>query len=208
VLQGGVGSQDRVVGLDDGGGNLRGGVDSELELGLLAIVNGETLEKEGTETRAGTTTEGVEDEETLETGTVVGDLADAIEDAVDQLLTNCVMAAGIVVGGVFLAGDQLLGVEQLTVGAGADLVDDGRLQVDHDGTGDVLAGAGLREESIEAAVLGVLAASINGEGTVGLESVLKAIQLPAGVTDLDTGLTNVDGDDFTHVEEIKGRMGC
>lgn len=29
-------------------------------------------------------------------------------------------------------------------------------------------------------------------------TVLKAIKLPAGVTDLDTSLTNVDGDNFTH----------
>jgi hypothetical protein len=33
-----------------------------------------------------------------------------------------------------------------------------------------------------------------------LDAVLEAIELPAGVTDLDTGLANVDGDNFTHVE--------
>ena len=32
------------------------------------------------------------------------------------------MAAGVVVGGVLLASDELLGVEELTVGASADLV--------------------------------------------------------------------------------------
>jgi hypothetical protein len=31
--------------------------------------------------------------------------------------------------------------------------------------------------------------------------VLEAVQFPAGVTDLDTGLTNVDGDGFTHDEK-------
>jgi hypothetical protein len=40
------------------------------------------------------------------------------------------VTTGVVVGGVFLAGDQLLGVEELTVGAESDLVDDGRLEVD------------------------------------------------------------------------------
>ena len=65
VLQGGVGGQDRVVWLDDGGGDLWGGVDGELQLGLLAVVNGETLHQEGSETGTGTTTEGVEDQETL-----------------------------------------------------------------------------------------------------------------------------------------------
>ena len=65
VLQGGVGGEDGVVWLDDGGGDLWGGVDGEFELGLLAVVNGETLHQEGGETGTGTATEGVEDEETL-----------------------------------------------------------------------------------------------------------------------------------------------
>lgn len=43
VLQGGVGSQDGVVGLHDGGSVLGSGVDAEFQLGLLAVVNGETL---------------------------------------------------------------------------------------------------------------------------------------------------------------------
>jgi hypothetical protein len=43
------------------------------------------------------------------------------------------VAASVVVGGVLLAGDQLLGVEQLAVGAHADLVNDGGLEVNKDG---------------------------------------------------------------------------
>ena len=58
------------------------------------------------------------------------------------------MSTGVIVGRIFLAGDELLGVEELAVGAGADLVDDGGLEVEHDAAGDVLAGAGLREECI------------------------------------------------------------
>jgi hypothetical protein len=33
--------------------------------------------------------------------------------------------------------------------------------------------------------------------TVWLDSVLKAEEFPAGVTDLDTGLTDMDVDDFS-----------
>jgi hypothetical protein len=33
--------------------------------------------------------------------------------------------------------------------------------------------------------------------------MLQAVQLPAGVTDLNTGLTNVDGNTFSHVELLK-----
>jgi hypothetical protein len=33
---------------------------------------------------------------------------------------------------------------------------------------------------------------------IGLDAVLQAVQLPAGVTDLDTGLADVDADNLTH----------
>jgi hypothetical protein len=59
---------------------------------------------------------------------VVRQLADAVEAQVDDLLADGVVAAGKVVGGVLLAADQLLGVEQLAVGASADLIDDSGLQ--------------------------------------------------------------------------------
>lgn len=78
VLDGAVGGQNSVVGLDDGGGDTGRRVDSELELRLLAVVGRETLQEEGTETRAGTTTEGVEDQEALEAGAVVCDIVSCI----------------------------------------------------------------------------------------------------------------------------------
>ena len=65
MLKRGVGRQDGVVGLDDGVGGLRGGVNGKLELGLLSVVGRETLKEECTETRTGSTTERVEDQETL-----------------------------------------------------------------------------------------------------------------------------------------------
>jgi hypothetical protein len=65
VLKGGVGSKDRVVGLDDRGRERRSGVNRELELRLLAVVARELLEEESTETGTRSTTEGVEDEEAL-----------------------------------------------------------------------------------------------------------------------------------------------
>ena len=64
----------------------------------------------------------MEDEEALQTGALVGQLTDPVEDEVDDLLADGVVAAGVVVGSVLLASDELLGVEELTVGAGADLV--------------------------------------------------------------------------------------
>ena len=139
VLQGGVGGQDGVVGLNNSGGVLGSRVDTELKLGLLAVVDGQTLHQEGTETGTGTTTEGVEDQESLETGTRVGNATNAVEDLIDHLLTHGVMTTGVVVGSILLTGDHLLGVEKGTVGTGADLIDDIGLEIGVDGTGNVLA---------------------------------------------------------------------
>jgi len=97
VLEGGVCGENRVVGLNDGGGSLRSGINTEFQLALLAIVDGETLHQEGTETRTGTTTEGVEDEEALETNTVIGDTSNLVEDTIDELLSDSVVTTGVVV---------------------------------------------------------------------------------------------------------------
>jgi hypothetical protein len=62
------------------------------------------------------------------------------------------VATSEVVGGILLATDQLLGVEQLPVGAGADLVHHGGLQVEEDAAWHMLASAGLAEEGVEGVV--------------------------------------------------------
>merc|ERR1712086_1200376 len=197
VLEEAVGGEHAVVRLHDGGRDLGRGVDGEGQLRLAAVVDGQALEQQGAEAGAGATSDGVEDEEALEAGAVVRQLANAVEDEVDDLLADGVVAAGVVVGRVLLAGDQLLRVVQLAVGAGADLVHDGGLEVNEHAAGDVLARAGLREEGVE----GIVAAAdglVRGHLAVGLDAVLEAVQLPAGVTGLHAALAKVDGDDLTH----------
>merc|ERR1711981_709046 len=85
VLEERVSGQDRVVGLNDGGGHLGGGVHGEAELGFLAVVDGESLEEERAETGSGTATNGVEDEEALETSALIGELTDSVEAEVNNL---------------------------------------------------------------------------------------------------------------------------
>merc|ERR1712094_27654 len=63
VLEEGMGGEHGVVGLHDSGGDLGGWVGAESELGLLAVVHGETLKEEGAQTGSGATTDGVEDHE-------------------------------------------------------------------------------------------------------------------------------------------------
>lgn len=60
----------------------------------------------------------------------------------------------------------------------------------------MFASAGLAEESVEAVV-----ASANGlvrrHLPIRLDTVLQAVQLPAGISYLDSGLTDVDRDTLT-----------
>jgi len=143
----------------------------------------------------------VEHHESLETRALVGLLAQAVEHKVDDLLTDRVVTAGVVVCRILLSGDELLRVEQLAVGTGADLVDDRRLEVQEDRARHVLAGTGLREEGSVRVVVTVVVVAVADGGflAVRLNPVLEAEKLPASVTELDTGLADVDGEAFAHV---------
>ena len=62
-----------------------------------------------------------------------------------------------------------------------NLIDDGGLEIDEDSSGDVLASAGFGEEGVE----GVITATdglVGGHLSVGLDTVLEAVKLPAGIT--------------------------
>jgi len=111
------------------------------------------------------------------------------------------MATGEIVGGVFLTGDQLLWVEQLTVSASADLIDHSWLQVHEHATRHVLASTSLGEESVERVITstdGFVAWHL----TIRLDAMLQAEQFPASVSNLDTALANVDADALTHVSRL------
>ena len=64
----------------------------------------------------------MKDEEALEASALVSQLADPVQDEVNNFLANGVVATSVVVGGIFLAGDELLWVEQLAVGAGTHFI--------------------------------------------------------------------------------------
>ena len=191
VLEERVGGEDRVVGLNDGGGDLRRGVDGEAELGLLAVINGKSLEEERSKTGSSATTDGVEHKESLETSALIGELSDSVEAEINNFLTDGVVTTGEVVGGILLTRDELLRVEELSVGAGSDLIDDGGLEIEEDGARDVLASTSLGEEGVES-IIATTDGLVGWHLTVWLDTVLEAEELPAGVTDLDTGLTDVD----------------
>jgi len=88
-------------------------------------------------------------------------------------------------------------VEKLSVGSGSDFINDGGFQVQKDGSGDVFSGTSFREKGVE----GIVSSSdgfIGWHLSIRLDSVFEAEQFPAGVTNLDTSLSNVYRNYFSH----------
>jgi len=85
----------------------------------------------------------VGDLETLEAVTALGLTTDDIQDLVNQLGTLSVMTLGPVVASTGLTEDEVVGTEELTEGTGTDGVHGTGLQVDENGTGDILVTRGL-----------------------------------------------------------------
>jgi hypothetical protein len=137
----------------------------------------------------------------LETSALISELSDSVEAEIDDFLTNGVVTSGEVVGGIFLSGDELLWMEELSVGTSSNFINDSWFQVEEDTSWDVLAGTSLGEEGVEG-IITTTDGLVRGHLTVGLDTVFQAVEFPAGITDLDTGLTNVNGDNFSHIEGV------
>ena len=95
MLERRVGRQDRVVRLDNVTGKGRRRVHAELELGLLPVVRRQALKDERAEAGPRPTTEGMEDEEALQTIAVVHEAANLVHHDVDLLLADRVVATGV-----------------------------------------------------------------------------------------------------------------
>ena len=106
VLEGGMGRQYGIVWLDDGVSEPGGGINAELELGLLSIIGRKTLEQESTEAGTGSTTERVEDEEALETRTVIGQAPDLVHNWVDLFFSYGVVTTGVYGSGIWVKRHQ------------------------------------------------------------------------------------------------------
>jgi len=133
----------------------------------------------------------VEDQETLKRLAVVGDATNAVNDVFNHPLANGVMTTSIVVGGILLAADQQLGVEKVTVFASSDLVNGRGVKIDEERSRNMLAAAGLSEESLERARVTNIG-SIGVGATIGAETVLEKVELPSRVTELGTSLAQVE----------------
>lgn len=133
----------------------------------------------------------MEHQETLKSGTLVGEFSDSVEAEIDDFFSNGVMSSGEVVGSIFFSGDQLFWVEELSVSSSSNFINDGWFQIQKNGSWDVFSSSSFREESVES-IITSSDGFIRWHLTVWLDSVFKTEQFPTGVTDLDTSLSNVD----------------
>ncbi|KAF4374688.1 hypothetical protein F8388_020209 [Cannabis sativa] len=88
VFKKGVSRQNTVVRLHHRCGDLWRRVNGETQLRFLSVVNGETLQQKGSEPRSGTSTDGIEDQKSLETSTVISELSDSIQTEINNLFPN------------------------------------------------------------------------------------------------------------------------
>ena len=130
---------------------------------------------------------------------MIGKLSDSIKAEINDFLTNSVMSSGEVVGSIFFSGDELLWMEKLSVGTGSDLIDDGWLEIEEDASWDVLSSTSLGEEGVEG-IITTTDGLVRWHLSIRLDTVLEAKELPSGITNLDTGLTDVDGNNFSHCD--------
>lgn len=138
-----VDGEGGVVRLNNGVGDLGGGDDGEGGHHTVGELLTDLGDQKCTHTGTGTTTQGVGDLETLEAITALGFTADDIENLVNKLGTLGVVTLSPVVTSTGLTEDEVVGAEKLAEGTGADSVHGTGLQIDENGTGNVLVTAGL-----------------------------------------------------------------
>merc|ERR1719487_870509 len=172
-----------VVRLNNRSRHLRASPDGEAQLRLFAVINGEALQHQAAKSTAGPATNGIVDHEALQAGAIVRKLPNPVKYQIHDFFADGVVAPCKVVCSIFLAGDQLFWMEQLTIGAGAHLIDDRGLQIHKHGARHVLAGTCLAEESVESVVT-TANSLVTGHLPIWLDAMLEAEELPAGIANL------------------------
>lgn len=83
------------------------------------------------------------------------------------------MSSCIVVCRVFLATDQEFRVEEMSVGTGSDFIDRGRIEINEDGTRDMLVISSLGEEGLEGSRIADTGFGVRA--TISLQAVLEKV---------------------------------
>merc|ERR1719317_1733255 len=127
--------QETVVRLDDARGDVWRRVDFETNLRLLSVIDGQTLKDEHTQTRSGTTSDGVGHDETLQVIAIFNSLLQSVADGVHDFLSSGVVTTSKVVRSIFFAVDDKILVEKLVSWSFLDFVAHRCFQINEKGFG-------------------------------------------------------------------------
>ena len=132
----------------------------------------------------------MEQEESLQSRALIGQLTNTVQDKIDNFLSNGVVSTSIVIGSIFLSSDQLFRVKELTVSTSSDFINDSGFQINEYSSGDMFSRSGFSKESGERVI--TAHEFVGGHLTVRLDAMFQAVEFPTGITNLATGLTNMD----------------
>ena len=134
---------------------------------------------------------------TLQAIAVFSLFANDVENGVDQLGAFGIMTFGPIVTGAGLAEDEVVGAEDLAVGARSDAVHGSRFEIHKHGSGNVPSARGLVVIHIDPFELDAAVAFLvvlSG----GIDAVLVADHLPELGTELVTAVASLNVQDLSH----------
>jgi hypothetical protein len=135
--------ESSIVWLDNGVRDLGGGNDGESSHHAVWELLTDLGDQERTHTSTSSTTERVGDLETLKAVAALGFTTNDIENLVDKLSTLSVMSLSPVVTSAGLTEDEVVGSEELAERTSTDGVHGTWLQIDKDGTRNILVARSL-----------------------------------------------------------------
>ena len=101
------------------------------------------------------------------------------------------MTTSEVISCILFPRDELLWMEELSIGSSPHFIDYCRFQVQENASGYVFACTSFREEGVER-IVSTPNSFVRGHLAVRLDAVLETEEFPASVSDLDTSLPDVD----------------
>jgi len=104
----------------------------------------------------------MEEEESLESSTLVSQFSDSLNDILDDVLAHSVETSSVVVSCILFAADHLLWMEKLTVFACADFVKDSWLKIQEYRTRDEFSLPCFRKERRKTVVCSSVSFVIDG----------------------------------------------
>ena len=131
--------------------------------------------------------------------TILGLLAHDVENGVDELGSLGIVTFRPIISGAGLAEDEIVGAEDLAVGAGSDGIHGAGLEVHEHRAWDVPPAAGLVVVDVDALELEVGLAVVSPRL---IDAVLVADHLPEFGADLVAALPALDVQDFSHFSSV------